>query len=291
MKRILITGGAGFIGRNLTERLGEDYEIIAPTHRELELLDAGAVRRCIRENRIDAVVHAAVHVPMFNGPEREYENDMAMFENLRAVSDEVEKILYFGSGAEFDKRDHIRMVTEEDFGKRVPATAYGRAKFRMNQLARESRNICNLRLFGVFGKYELWQIKFLSNLCCKAVFGLPLTVRRDCAFDFLYIDDLADAVRWALDSDLRFHDYNVCHGRPYRLLELAETVRAVSGRDLEIRLLSPEENLDYTASRDRLRREAPELPVTPMAEAIRALYAYYDTHRAIIDYDILKESR
>lgn len=291
MKRILITGGSGFIGRNLKESLSDRYTIFAPSHQELDLLDFQRMERYIAEHRIDAVIHGAIHVPMFNGAEQELHNDMRMFLNLEKLSGRMEKILYFGSGAEFDKRFDIRMITEDEFGRSIPATEYGMAKYAMNKLARCSENIYNLRLFGIFGKYELWDLKFLSNLCCKAVFGLPLTVRKECWFDFLYIEDLTDIIIWFLENTPRFHDYNVCHGREYRLTELAEMVRKVSGKDLPIELLSEERNLDYSADNGRMLREITDLRITPMEQALAQLYRYYEEHQDLIDQNILRESR
>lgn len=291
MKRILITGGSGFIGRNLKELLFGRYTIFAPSHRELDLLDFQQMERYIAEHQIDAAIHSAIHVPMFNGAEQEFHHDMWMFLNLEKVSRRLEKILYFGSGAEFDKRFDIRMITEDEFGRSIPVTEYGLAKYTMNKLARGSENIYNLRLFGIFGKYELWDIKFLSNLCCKAVFGLPLTVRKECWFDFLYIEDLTDIIVWFLENTPRFHDYNVCHGREYRLTELAELVRKVSGKDLPIELLSEERNLDYSADTGRLNREITDLRITPMEQALAQLYRYYEEHQGLIDQNILRHSR
>ena len=291
MKRILITGGSGFIGRNLRESLSGRYTIFAPPHRELDLLDFQQVEQYIAEHQIDAVIHSAVHVPMFHGAEQEFHNDMRMFLNLEKVSGRLEKILYFGSGAEFDKRFDIRMITEDEFGRSIPVTEYGLAKYTMNKLARGSENIYNLRLFGIFGKYELWDIKFLSNLCCKAVFGLPLTVRKECWFDFLYIEDLTDIIVWFLENTPRFHDYNVCHGREYRLTELAELVRKASGKDLPIELLSEERNLDYSADTGRMSREITDLRITSMEQALAQLYRYYEEHQDLIDQNILRESR
>lgn len=291
MKRILLTGGSGFVGRNLKEALAGRYEIYAPPHAELDLLDYTAVAGYTDRHRIDAVIHAAVHVPMFNGPEKEFFNDMQMFANLQKLSAQVEKVLYFGSGAEFDKRRRIRMVEEEDFGAAIPASEYGLAKYTMNLLARGSSNIYNLRLFGIFGKYELWQIKFLSNLCCKAVFGLPLTVRRDCYFDFLSVEDLPAIVSWFLENTPAWHDYNVCLGQEYQLSELAEMVRRISGKPLDITLLSPERNLDYSASNRRLRAQIPDLRLTSMEQALQQLYGYYQAHKGEIDFAALQSSR
>ena len=108
MSRILITGGSGFIGRNLKESLSGRYTIFAPSHRELDLLDFQQMERYIAEHQIDSVIHGAIHVPMFHGAEQEFHKDMQMFLNLEKLSGRLEKILYFGSGAEFDKRFDIR---------------------------------------------------------------------------------------------------------------------------------------------------------------------------------------
>lgn len=291
MKNVLITGGTGFIGRNLTEQLQGDYNIFAPNHAELELLDYTALLDYVKQHSIDAIIHGAIHVPMFNGTEKEFFNDMQMFLNLEKISCMIEKLVYFGSGAEFDKRYHIKNVTEEDFGKTIPVSEYGLAKYTMTKIARRSDNIFNLRLFGIFGKYELWNIKFISNLCCKAIFNLPLTIRKDCAFNFILVDDLPAVIQWVLDDKPKFHDYNFCHDQSYLLSELAIMVRGISGKDIEIQMLSDDLNLDYTANNHRLRTEVSAWQPTPMDQAIRKLYQYYDEHKRLIDYDILKASR
>jgi GDP-L-fucose synthase len=292
MRKVLITGAGpnGFVGRNLREILLDRYEILAPSSKELDLLDADRVAEFIDRTGVSVVIHSAVHNPRNRGESCELENNLRMFLNLERCASRLEKLLYFGSGAEFDKRYPIAMVTEEDFSRSIPTEDYGLSKYIMNTVARGSKNVYNLRLFGIFGKYEYWQSKLISNLCCKAMYGLTLTIRQNCMFDFLYIDDLGPIVEWFIENIPSQRDYNICSGMPMDLVSIAETVRDVSGKDLDIVVAKQGFNLAYTADNSRLRSEYAGLCITGYPESVRALYDYYSAHREIIDLDILRVS-
>jgi len=290
MKRVLLTGagGRGFIGRTLKEQMASKYDIFAPPHKELDLCEAEDVKRYIATNKIEAVVHAAVHVPSVNGQSDEYLNDMKMFMNLERLCGEVDKIVYFGSGAEYDKRYDITMATEEMIGNSMPVSEYGFAKYTMNAIARQSSNIYNLRLFGVFGKNEPWQVKFISTLCYKAVHQLPLTVRKDCAFDFLYVDDMMPVVDWVLENSPAYHDYNLCSGTSHLLSEIAEMVKEMAEISEDILFLNEGRDLDYTGDNTRLKSDMPTFAPTPLPEAVEKLYRYICENKHLVDYDTAK---
>ncbi|MBR6712486.1 MAG: aminotransferase class I/II-fold pyridoxal phosphate-dependent enzyme [Selenomonadaceae bacterium] len=58
--KILITGSSGLVGHNLLEApQSKRYELLTPSHKELELLDKDAVLNYLEKNRPDLVIHAA----------------------------------------------------------------------------------------------------------------------------------------------------------------------------------------------------------------------------------------
>lgn len=293
MRRILLTGAGphGFVGRNLAPALKERYEVFTPSSRELDLCDFDRVARYIDGHQIDTVIHGALQSLLHTGPEDVMLHDLQMFYHLDKLSGQLERVLYFGSGAEFDKRLPIENIREEELGRSIPANYYGLEKYIMALRARESRNIYNLRLFGIFGKYEHWQSKFISNLCCKAMYDLPLSIRQDCMFDYLYVEDLASIVIWFLEHEPRYHDYNVCTGRPVSLREIADVVLEVSGKELPVVVAKEGWNLAYTASCGRLEAEMGPLEMHDLKDAVTELYAYYQAYQEEIPYDELRKTR
>ena len=58
--KVLITGSTGMVGRNATEKLLEiGFDVLAPTRKELDLIDSREVSRYFKSNKIDIVIHAA----------------------------------------------------------------------------------------------------------------------------------------------------------------------------------------------------------------------------------------
>jgi GDP-L-fucose synthase len=58
--RVLLTGGSGMVGRNIAEHPGvRDWDLVAPTHGDLDLERADSVRAFLRDVRPQVVIHAA----------------------------------------------------------------------------------------------------------------------------------------------------------------------------------------------------------------------------------------
>lgn len=60
--KVMLTGGSGMVGLNLRETVPVGIELVAPSRSELDLTDAGAVRRALEATAPDLVIHAAGRV-------------------------------------------------------------------------------------------------------------------------------------------------------------------------------------------------------------------------------------
>lgn len=287
--KILLTGGSGFVGRNVKEYLQvKGHEVCAPTSRELDCINEEKVVEYLRKDHYDIVLHFAVYV---NGTDsskdssRILEYNLRIFQNFYRHSDLYGKMIYAGSGAEYDKRYPIQLVTEEDIrAHQVPVDQYGLMKYTANQMIERSDNIYNLRLFGIFGKYEDWKTKYISNLCCKSLKGLPLSLRKNCYFDYLWIDDFNRLLEMFLQLDHpRYHVYNAVSGIRISLHELARLVNEVSDEQRDIFVCNEGLANEYTANNDRIRQELPEWELTDIRIAVAKLYGWYKEHIDSID--------
>jgi GDP-L-fucose synthase len=197
-------------------------------------------------------------------------------------------MLYFGSGAEFDKRGEINMINEKDAGNGIPVTDYGLYKYIINNSIQHNENIYNLRVFGLFGKYENWKRTFISGACCKALKNLPITIRQNVYFDYLYIDDFCKIVKWFINHDVKHRAYNVTSGKRIDLLTISNILKEVSQKKLPIYVCKEGLANEYSASNQRLLNEMRNFTFTPMEDAIRELYVWYKNHEEDIDiYSLL----
>lgn len=271
MKKLLLTGGTGFVGRNILPILREKYDVSAPTRTELNLSDENAVRSYLENERFDFVFHCANPTPAKN-PLDSFDrlgiDSLRVYSVLRRCSDLFGKMFYLGSGAEFDKRFDIVSVKEENISDRLPNDDYGFAKYLMNRDACHSENIYNLRIFGCYGPTDA-KTKFIRDAIDCCLENRAITIRQNCIFDYMYVEDLAYIACKLIEKErLAFHDYNVCSGKRISLLEIAETVKKQMNNPYPIEIAKDGWNKEYTGDNSRLLKEIPDFLFTPIEEGI-----------------------
>ena len=291
MMKILITGGNGFIAKSLFEQLNIEQTALSLNRKDLDLLDSSKVFRFLKSNQFDVIIHTATYdtAPKHStkDPSKVLENNLKMFFNLVRCKDYFGKMIYFGSGAEFGRENWIPKMKEDYFDQHVPVDQYGFSKYIMTKYTKLSGNIYNLRLFGVFGKYDDWRTRFIPNACCHAVLNLPIRINQNKFFDHLYIDDLVKIVKWFISNKPQKNIYNVCTSDVYDFKTLAEKIIKISGKRLDINIKTEGLGREYSGDNSLLLKELKDFEFSSIDESIKALYDWYESNKHIIEKDKL----
>ena len=285
-KKILLTGGNGFIGKNIQGSfLAEKYDIAAPRSYELNLADTQAVDDFFAKHEFDAVIHAATKPGHRNAkdPTNLFYTNVRMFENLARHTDRFGRMINLGSGAVYDIAADNRLVREEEIGRRMGKDDHSFCKYVVHKRIEKIPQMVDLNIFGIFGKYEDWEIRFISNAICKTLFDLPVTLRQNRRFSYLYVDDLMPALDYFIEHPAQFSSYNVTPEGETELLQAAQTVLRVSGKNLPITVGKEGYGLNYSGNNERLKAEIPGLTFTPFETAVQQLYRWYAEHQNQLD--------
>ncbi len=289
--KILITGGNGFIAKSLFEQFRIKYDVLALNRNELDLLNTYGVYKYLSRNHFDVIIHTATYdaAPVFSkkDPLKVLENNLKMFFNIVRNEKSFKKFIYFGSGAEFDRKHWHPKMSEDYFDNYVPQDQYGFSKYLMTKYTLLSKNIYNLRLFGVFGKYDDWRYRFIPNACCHAVLNKPIVIKKNNIFDYMYIDDLVKIVDWFINNKPKEKVYNVCTGTAYEFRILAEKIVEISGKKLDIIIKDSNNVQEYSGDNSKLIKELKNFKFTPIEKAISSLYNWYVQNKDIINEDEL----
>lgn len=281
--KIVLTGSTGFIGHNLKEYLQQNYkyELLTPTHDELDLQNTIGVMDYLKKVQANVVIHTANCNDIISGysPYEMIDGNLRMFFNLERCRMHYGKLLYFGSGSEYNRSTMKPVVTESEFDKYIPTQPYDFSKYIMRKNALNTDNIYNLCLFGIFGKYEEYKRRFISNNICKSLLGYPMTITQNARFDYLFIDDFCRIMDYFICNTPRYKIYNVCSGRSVELLELAHMINEVTGLNRQILVQQEGYQREYTASNARLVSELGYIRLTEYKDAIKKLINYYDKNR------------
>ncbi len=279
---ILLTGGSGFVGQNLYNGLEKNYNVLAPSSKELNLLDYQSVESYINNNDISIVIHTAIR-----GGDKVLDTTLRVFAGLIRNIDKVDKIIHFGSGAEYAKTRDIVKINESKWGAFIPEDHYGLAKYIIHHIIQHEKKIVNLRLFGVYGKYEGYESKFISNAIAKNVCGLPITIKQNVVFDYLFINDLIPIVSHFIDNNHQHSAYNITPDESISLTNIIDIINQIAETPSKVHIVNEGLNFQYTGNNSLLRQEMPEIQFTSYHEGIAELYDYYRNLREKINRKIL----
>lgn len=289
-KKILLTGGNGFIGKNIQESfLSQKYEIVAPRSYELDLISTESVDKYFKDKSFDVVIHAGVKPGHRNAkdPTNLFYSNLRMFENLERHKDKYKKFINISSGAIYDVSKNITDAKEEDVFKNIPSDEHGFCKYVEHKLIEKMDSFVDLNIFGVFGKYEDYSIRFISNAICKTLFRLPITIKQNRKFSYLFIEDLMPILDFFIENKPQNKMYNIVPDEKTELLEIAKLISSIEGKENKINVFNEGYGLDYTGNNTQLKGEFSDLKFTKLKDSVLELYNYYKENLHLIDKNLV----
>ena len=254
MKRVILTGGTGFVGANLARRLLRDghevHLLVRPGHQpwriedirpdvrlhELHLHEAEAVARVASQVRPEWVFHLAAHGAYSWQTDWEQmvrTNIQGTMSLLSAcLKTGFEAFVNTGSSSEYGFKDHAPAESEPlEPNSHYAVTKAAATLFCCHTARSERVHVPTLRLYSVFGPYED-PGRLVPKLIIHGLRGeLPPLADPDVARDFVYVDDVVEA--YLLAATVRTSEwgpiYNVGTGVQTTLREAVAVAREAMG--------------------------------------------------------------
>jgi len=279
-KRALITGGAGFIGSHICEKLlnsGKEAVIFdnltvgsennIPKGAQFikgDILDQKALESAMKG--CDVVFHDAAFVSIrgsFEKLRHELNSNCVGTLNVfeAAANSGVKKIVYASSMAVYG---HPQNVLAKESDLTIPNSFYGQSKLRGEEYAKFFEKECGLksvclRYFNTYGvkqtpsPYVGVTTIFINNV----LNGKPMVVYGDGlqTRDFVWVKDVAEANYLAADSRISNEVFNVGSGVSCSILEIARLIQEKIGGEIEFGQVPPGEIRNITADISKIKEK------------------------------------
>lgn len=269
-QRILVTGGAGFIGSRLASRLCQDNDVVVldslvsgdretvPAEAEFiegDIRDESAVADAIAG--VDCVFHEAALVSVDRSvevPTESHDNNVeGTLTILEAARGQDTRVVLASSAAIYGHPEEIP-ITEDH--PTEPTSPYGLDKLACDHYARlyhdrYGTETVALRYFNAYGPGQTGgdYAGVISIFIEQALAGEDITVEGDGeqTRDFVYIDDIVDANVAAAQTSAVGAGYNVGTGESVTIRELAELIQDITDTDSDIVHTDPREgDIDHS---------------------------------------------
>lgn len=267
-QKILVTGGAGFIGSHLVEELLKEPVKDIVIYDNFTRGNAGNLRNALKDPRVrvfdlggdilqtdildeavkgcDTVVHMAalwlLHCNDF--PQSAFEvNVRGSFNVMEACRRHgVKRMVYASSASVYGDAVTEPMTEDHPFNN---WTFYGATKIALESMMRayhkryglESAGLRYMNVYGPRQDYRGAYVAVVMKMLDLIESGEPPVVYGDGSqsYDFIHVTDAARATALAVKADTPFGVYNVGRGIKTSIKELAETLLEVTGSPMKIR--------------------------------------------------------
>ncbi len=309
---ILITGGSGFIGSNLADKLLQiGYSVITidnfdefyskdiklnnikeakkNPHFQLiegDIRDKGFLEKCFLARQIDLVVHLASKAgvrPSILQPTEYYDvnvnGTLQLLETMKKY--DVKKLIFASSSSVYGNNKKVPFSEKDNVD--FPISPYAASKKAAELLCHTYHHLYDfeitcLRFFTVYGprqRPDLAIHKFTKAILNEEeiqMYGVGTSER-----DYTYIDDIVDGITKAIINLQGFNIYNLGESRTIKLRELIKLLEQMIGKKARIKKL-PEQpgDVDRTfADISKARKEIGYSPKFEFEEGLRNFIKWY----------------
>jgi UDP-glucose 4-epimerase len=310
MSRILVTGGAGFIGSHLAEELicnGHEVVVLddlsggfvdnVPVGARFvqgSILDVELINRLFTEHKFEYVYHLAAYaaeglshfIKRFN-----YNNNLIGSVNLinAAVNYDVRCFVFTSSIAVYGASPELPMT---ELTPPHPEDSYGIAKLAVEQELAVCKEMFDLN-FIIFRPHNVYGEKQNIGDKYRNVVGIfmnqilqnkPMTIFGDGnqTRAFSYIGDITPVIARAIETPEAYNQiFNIGADQPYSVNELAEAVASAMGVEANIvHLPARNEVLNAYSSHEKVYRIFGETPRTSLQDGLARMAAWVKQHGA-----------
>jgi len=307
--KVLITGGAGFIGSHLADRLlmrGDDVLVIdnyaTGRHDNLSaqsnltvvddtIADKKLVNRLFEDFRPELVVHAAAsYKDPHNWSEDARTNVVGTANVVRAAEHcQVKRLIYFQTALCYGLHPQEQPITL-NHPIRPEGSSYAISKTAGEHYVQLSNlDYISFRLANAYGPRNVSgpPPTFFQRLTTGKPFFIMDTRR-----DFIYVQDLVDVVMKALDGQGKRGVYHISSGTDYAIKDLFDaTVKALGitlDKDAEVRPRNEDDVYTILLDPSKTNKDFDWKITTPLEDGIKEAIEWYKSHGLTETYTHLK---
>lgn len=308
MKKALITGVSGFVGKKLANHLvASGYQVWGTTRRcsplflvgvttlQLDLDDKDRILGLLEKVRPDVIFHLSGQ----SSVKKSWESIEETFK-----SNVINSINLFEAASKYSKKQDLKIITvgsSEEYGLGVispinetmdtnPVTPYGLSKLTLCKLAEMysksfDLNIIHARAFNHIGPGQ--GLGFVTADFAKQIVEIEKGISQPVIFvgnlnskrDFTDVRDIVEAYRMLYEKGRPKEVYNVCSGKSISIREILNCITSFSNKSIEILIdeskFRPVDIEEYYGANTKIFNDTGWEPKFTLRDSLYDIYQYW----------------